>query len=215
MVQLLNHISSFSVLIPLLTSVYKYKRLNGELKVLAWLFMIAAIIEFALNISAIYGIHNIWISNTFMIAEGFVLFFVIGRWFDSEKAFKITMVLFTLYAIYWGYSTFIIGSIFTFNTTERTVKGIMLIFLSGFLLTRLATHEEIIVSRDYRFWIAFAILFYFSLTLIIFGTANLLFEDHLSVIYYTWIIHSIINIISNLLFAYGFVCYYRKMNSYS
>jgi hypothetical protein len=214
MFQWLIYCSSLSLLIPLFTSIAKYKRLNNELKFLTWLFIFGAIVELTIYISRGYKFHNIWIFNIFALVEAFVLFYIIGKWFNSSRMFKAAIFLFALYGLYWFYTTFITSSIFDFNSKEKTVKGILLIFLSGFLLFRLAENEEIKLISDYRLWITFAILFYFSLTLIVFTTANFLLTDHTKAMQYSWAIHSVTNIISNLLFAFGYLCYYRKTNSY-
>ncbi len=214
MIRWLAYISSLSSLIPVLSAAYQYNHLSKPLKLLAQLLVFGALVEGVNFILSHYKQNNLWLFNLYSITEGFVFCYLMGRWSDSKRMFIVSISLFFLYLLYWLYSTFIGGSLFGFNSHEKTIKGLMLIFLSGSLLIRISMDESIIMLSDYRFWITSAILIYFSVTLIVFSTATFGFEDHHRAMNYSWVIHSVINIISNLLFAYGFVWHYRKMNSF-
>lgn len=213
--QWLDYISTISVLIPLLASIYRYKRLNTELKLLSWLFIFASIVELINFISVRNHISNFWIVNIYSLIEGFVIFYIISKWINVQNMLKVTLILFVIYCLYWLYTTFFISSIFDFNSKEKTVKGLMLIFLSGYLLIRLSIDEKIVLYKDYRFWISCDVMIYFSITLIVFSTATVFLEDNHRAAYYSWMIHSIINTISNLIFAYSYTWYYRKTNSFT
>ena len=99
MTQWLNHISSLSILFPLLTALYKYRRLHNGLKFLAWLFIFGFTVELVINIAAVLKFHNLWIFNIFALAEAFVLIYIIGRWFHSSRMYKAAMFLFALYGL--------------------------------------------------------------------------------------------------------------------
>jgi hypothetical protein len=207
----LDYLSTLSILIPLGASLYKYRLLTAELKVLSWLFIFASTVEVINFIQFRSGINNLWIINIYVLVEGAIYLYVIGRWFDSVKLFRLTMALFAAYFIVWACTVFVSHGFFELNNQEKTLKGILLIILSGYLLIRISMEDSITMTQDFRFWILSAMLIYFSLTEVIFATASFVLENQPAV-HYAWAFHSIINIISNLLFAIGFACSYRKMN---
>jgi hypothetical protein len=209
----LNYLSSSSILVPLGFSLYRYKQLKDELKIVTVFFVIASLTEAILNITSLKMFNNLWLINIFSVIEAFTFCFVIGKWFNSKKMFRLAILLFILYFVYWLYSVLMNGDIFKFNGAEKSVKAFVLIFLSGCLLVRLSSHEETPILENYRFWIAAAIMIYFSITLVVYCTEAFLIDGK-GASYYTWIIHSVTNIVSNFLIAFGFLWYYRKMNSF-
>ena len=181
------------------------------MKILGVFFIFSTTIEFTLIILSEYGIKDIWLINVFAMLEGLVYFYVCGKWFQSEQMFRRVMFLFVIYFIYWLYTTFITGNFIEFNDKEKILKGILLIIVSGYLLIHISKEDSIMLAKDYRFWILSAILIYFSTSEVVFATANFVLENR-PAIQYAWAIHSVINIFSNLLFAIGFACSYRKMS---
>jgi hypothetical protein len=212
MLQWLYYVSSASILFPAIASVYKYKLLDNKMKILAWFFVLGALAEGVDSFLSIKKLNNMWMFNFYSILEGFVLCYVIGSWYHSKRWMRIAMTLFAFYSILWIYSVIVSKGIFEFNSNEKTVKGLIIIFLSGLLLVRLSMDENIRLTTDYRFWILSSILIYFSITLIVFSTATFFLEDHHIAMYYSWTIHSFTNILANILFAIGFIWYYRKVN---
>jgi hypothetical protein len=208
----LDYLSSFSILFPLAAALYGFRRLNFEMKLLGYFFILSAFVDVTLLITASFHANNLWLLNIFMLIEAAVYLFICARWLHSEKLFRSVMVLFVLYFLFWIYTTFVSGSFTEFNDKEKTLKGILLVLISGYLLIRISQEETIYLTRDYRFWVLSGILLYFLIGVIVFTTANYVLENHVKAMYYSWSIHSVINIISNLLFAYGFLCYYRKMS---
>jgi hypothetical protein len=211
----LDILSTSSILLPFLISAYQYKKLGSELRLLVFFFGFATVVEIVMFTLSRYHLNNLWLLNIFVLTEGFVLCYVLGKWLETRKIFLAAMILFSLYFIFWCLTTFGEQGIFEFNNKEMSFKSIILIFLSGYLLIRLSQEEDTFPLQNFKFWIASAVLIYFSVNLIVFATANFLLEDKFHAMHYSWTIHSIINIIANLLFAYGFLCYSPKINLYS
>ncbi len=211
----LDLLSAGSILIPAVISIAKFKKLNFELRVFALFFSFATAIEIASTVMSQCRMNNLWLINVYVLIEGFVLCYLIGKWFETKKLFALSMVIFVVYFIVWCYTTFLVRSIFLFNSKEMSVKSMMMIFLSGYLLIKVSLKDDEPLFQNFKLWMASAMLIYFSVTLIVFSTADFMLDDKYEAMHYSWTIHSIINIIANLLFAYGFVCYYKKTNSSS
>jgi hypothetical protein len=209
----LGILSSLSILFPFAAALYGFRLLNKELKLLAGLFIFSTAVEITSFITSYYRVNNLWLLNSYNLIEGFVFFYICARWFQSATVFKVLMTIFGLYVLYWMYSTVVASTIFDFNDKEKTLKGILLILTSGYLMLQFSKEETIVLTQDYRFWIIASILIYFSAGVAIFSTANYILEDNVKAMYYSWNAHSVINIICNLLYAYGFTWYYQKVNS--
>ena len=215
MAEILTYLSSASILLPAAVSFYYFPKLNSELKLLSVFFGIGVVTEAIVLSTSYFQVNNLWLINIFVLLEGFVLMYLIGKWFDSKRLFLVSMFLFVIYGIFWFITSLVSGNIFEFNRHEKTAKAIVLVLLSGTLLIRLSMNEQIDLLKDYRFWMTSAVLIYFAVTLIVYSTASLMLNVSHYLMHYTWSIHSGINIIANLLFTHGFVCYSRRMNSYS
>lgn len=209
-----NYISAFSIAFPVFFSLYAYRKLALEMRMLSWFFTCAAAIELIILVSAFLKVNNLWLINLYALAEGIVLLYVIGRWLKHPRLFSLSILILVIYAAYWIYSTWVLGSLYLFNSREKAVKAIFLILLSGHLLIRQSLTEDIIITNNPVFWILSAILIYFSVSIIVFCTATFVLDNKNMAMMYSWTIHSIVNIIANLLFAVGFICTYRKTNYY-
>lgn len=212
MKEILEYISASSILIPFFFAAYRFRTLKNGLKWLAILLFIATGTE-ALNVYMVFRhISNIWVMNLFSLIEAVILILIISRWLEKGKVRNFSFLLLVIYFLLWIYTTWN-STIFTFNSDEKSVKAFFLILLSGLTLLQLGKDENIILKHSYKFYILSAILIYFSLTLVVFGTVRYASRAHL--IEYTWMIHSVFNIIANALFATGFIWYYRRMNLFS
>ena len=210
----LDFISSLSIFFPLVIAVLNFRILNNELKVFAIFLCFAGAVEIITYVMSLYRMNNLWMMNIYALLEGVVFIWLIGKWLGSKKMNVITNGLLVIYIAYWCYTTFLPGDLMAFNSDELSIKAIILIILSGYLLVRLGLKEEVKLTGDFIFWISAGILIYFLISLVVFSSANIILDDSHRAMYFTWTIHSIINILVNLLFFYAFICY-RKTNLYS
>jgi hypothetical protein len=208
----LDYASSLSILIPALTAILVFGRLNAEMRILALLFIFAAFIEGLNFLSAANSINNVWLINIYSLIEGSILIFILSSWNKYrllKQAFNLALII---YVLFWIVTTLIINNIFHFNEVEKTAKGILLILISGIILMQNTRTESVKLFRSFVFWITSAILIYFSLTLIIFTTAIHLLNGNHEAMEYSWQIHSVVNILTNIFFANGLRWYYLRKN---
>jgi len=213
MINWLVYASSLSVLLPSIGAVLIWRYSSQEIRLLSFLFWFATIIELLNLLQINAGRDNIWIINIYSLIEGMLLLYLFGIWHLSKISKNAIWLALISYMLFWSYST--LDNIHQFNTGEKTFKGILLAIASGMFLLQFSFRENIILQQHYRFWFASAILFYFSLTVIVFTTANYILKNNIHAMKYGWQVHSYINIISNIMFANGFRCYYLKKSIYT
>ncbi len=208
-----SNVSLFSIFVPVAVAMPIFPRLTHPLKVLAILMVIAAFFELCNFYLYSHLKANQWVVNIYTILEMVGLVYICIVW-KNEKWYKITaLVLLGVFALSWIYYAFTSGIFSAFFTENLTQKSLSLTFLFGYLLIGLSVDDHIPVYHNYKFWISAALLIYFSISVVLWATRNLEI-DKTTMGTYTWYIHSYTNIFVNLLVAYGFICYYRKMKLY-
>lgn len=210
----IQYTAIISCLFPVSMYIFRFKKLEGAIVLLAIYFLIVAGVETAGIILASMHKSNLALLNIFSLIEGIILLQVIRKLTNSPKA-KIVLLLFMIvYILFWAYTTIFIISIDKFNTIENVLKGIFLILGSGFLLLQTSQNGELNLTQNWTFWFLAGILIYFSLTLVVYYSSSFVFNDNKSVMKLIWNINLIAVIIANSLFSYGFLCYFRKKSSY-
>jgi hypothetical protein len=89
------------------------------------------------------------------------------------------------------------------NSFTASVACIAYIFVSAWLLVDLERRRRIVLSRDFRFWVASGLLIYATGSL----TYFLFFDKVVS--YVLWGIHAFIDMIANVFYAFGMICQVR------
>ena len=151
--------------------------------------------------------NNLWIENGFVLLECVLLSLILIKSGLNEVS-RLVVYFIPAWVVVWTVSTFMFdGSFFKFNVYGHLVEAVVLVVMSAALLVRLSSQIDEDIFRDARFWIASAILILFAVNMLVYSLANYFFTELSSQAFLkVWVIHSISNIIANLLFSMGFVC---------
>lgn len=150
-----------------------------------------------------YKINNNLIADFFYLSEGLILIAFFYRVINEKEFYIPALFLSFSYLIYGLYTTFIDPGPESYNSNFRTGESLILQAISAYSLIKISKKEDINLTKDTSFWLSSGIFIYFSVNLVIFFTATFLFEDKVYTMSKTWIIHSIINIIANIIFTFG------------
>ncbi|MFQ5605077.1 MAG: hypothetical protein ACE5HS_17575 [bacterium] len=147
---------------------------------------------------------NIWLYHFYTLGEYCFLVLIFSSWQKNVVFKKVLRLSILMFAVIW-----IIAKIFfeKFDQPDNYTASLECVFLVGIAaLTMYEVHRESMKSlfRDERFWVASAVLIYFTGNLLSFALSNLIgnWSFH----------HSLLNIISNLFYAGGFVCFHHRLN---
>lgn len=207
----LNLVSGFSILFPLAVGSVKLKSLGKDYTSLFVLICISFIVEIISGILSINVHNNLWLGNIFGLIECFFWSFIIRQWLESKRIRAFIFSFLAVFLIFWTYTTFFVLDFYTFNNYARTIESVAFVFLSCFLLIAVSTDTTQVIFKNPKFWFGAALLIYFSVNLIVFGTVNYISSNHKLLMDNTWTIHSVTNIFTNLLFAIGFLCIRQKV----
>jgi hypothetical protein len=123
-----------------------------------------------------------------------------------KKLIKISIGLFWVFAIY----TFINSSLLDFPSISNGIESLLLILFATIVLLTLQPVNKISIYSLSEFWIALAILVYFTGTFIFNGAYNYLRHQDLDSAKAVFnLINSIFNCLFYILLSYGLLCFYK------
>ena len=205
------YISIASVLIPLCISVVHGKTMPDDLKPLRWILLISLTCDALAFFLVRYSINTHWIGNVYLICQFSILVWIFRKHFQSKKIADIFHVLFLVFCII--NISFFQGP-WLFNSVSNAVASLILIGFCIFYLYRLLNDLPIVHIQNFpMLWITFAILTYYGGNFFLFLVKNYLTYGDSGSHKMMWILHNLLNIAKNILFAVALWQSYRKVKS--
>lgn len=188
-------ISTLSILLPLLSSVIVYKRMNKTLKRLSIFILFSTITE-TLTIIYFENVwNNIWISHLYTFLQVPLLTWIYSSFIVGvrRKVMVFSCVLFLMFSIinliFWEDLT-------DFNSNQRYFAAVVILMFCFFYFVEVFIEAKIVrIELEHLFWMSSAILIYTAGTLFLFILREELIEalddDY-------WNLNCILNIILNI-----------------
>jgi hypothetical protein len=175
-------------------------------------FILAAITEVVLFILMKLKINSMPVANTFSIAQFFLLSTGMVFWVNRPGLRKVLQFITCLIALVLA--IYVLGTLHkkVFDTFSITTENVLLMILSAVILVQLTGDSSQFLFKNHKFWFAVAVFLYFSVSAIVFATANFLLEDQVYLRRYTWVINLVMSIIANMLYLKGILCLPMKKN---
>lgn len=202
------YISGYSIFIPIIAGLIKFKALSQVQRVLFFYLIIAALTEVASLTLRTQNEKTLQaIQNVFTIAEYFFIFtlFYLELHFKVLRIFIVGMCIICL-AIFCA-SFYNFNLLFFRNDFTTTIESVFVIVLSVifFFIKINADHKKPELIEYPFFWIATALAVYFATALVIFVKNSYLVE-HADEFRFYHTMQRLINILSNILFTIGLCC---------
>lgn len=182
-------------LVPLYIGLYRFKKLDKNLKLIFYLVLIGILISFSMIYFGMTYRFNSWLMHIYTIVEFILISYFYYRLF-SQKIFRtIILILFGIFSV-----IVILNKIFleTFDKIDNytlTIESIIILIITSMFLVDYLIKHLIVNIRDYRILLTIGYMIYFGGNLFIFTLSN-----EVSGI---WIVHNIIYIL--LVAIYSFV----------
>lgn len=204
------YLSILSVLIPLSLAVLQWKKIPREITELRWLLVAGLVFDIIGRTLGMLSINNLWVGDAFMFIQFTVLLYIFSKQFSAKTPFVITYATIVCFYIV---SLFFLSSAMRSLVRSNAVDGLVLIVVSILFFFKLLSELKVInIHRLPVLWISFATLFYYSGNLFVFLAATYLETDqHYLRVF--WILHNVLNIIKNILFAIGLWQSYKLVRS--
>ncbi len=206
--------SLLAALLPLFTGVTFFHRLNKVTTPFLFFFYYVVLSESFSFVLSRYSTNTLWWMNINQLLE--LIFF---GWFFLTWITENAKIWFTGFLIiflpYWIYSTCIINDFYTPNSFAHAIECLVIVLLAGIVLIRLSKSTAISLFRNPQFWLASGAMIYFSFSVLIYAIYQVIVNNNYKASLFepVWILHSFMNIFSNLLYSIAFLCPVRTFKS--
>ncbi len=210
---LLAYLAGLSGGVPCTSGLLRWRSLSSDLRILAVLFtvnFVAMIVQIALSRK---GVNNLWISHFYSLIEFLCLTWVFAEWQVTGWKRKLLHHSVLGYIIFW-----VLSKLFLEDLTRQPYYTV---FLSKIFFTAWSIQLLHLISGETkaqlfslpRFWIVSANLISSSGSLMFYSLRTTIDKLPLEGLVIAYGIHWIIMILSNAVFAAGFLCKARPRNS--
>jgi hypothetical protein len=185
---------------------FRYRSLPHPLRILEWFLVVTlgvVVMEFML---ALFHVHNLWLSHFYTLIELMFIVLLYSLWIKQKRTRSVLLVSFLVFVVFWIVSKFTFEPFSINDGWMGTFSKVLQITFSALLLVEIVKENEIAWMNDMRLWVVTGIVVYASGTFFLFALFNRMLQispDRLRLI---WSLNWILMIISNLLFARGFLC---------
>jgi hypothetical protein len=207
---LVAHLSSLSILVPLLIAVSTRRCIDREFSLLVVVLVISAVTDAILFILVTQGINNWPLGNLYILFQLAVFYFVFEKHYHNPWV----RIAFFGFMVFSMANYFFIETPQKFNVNSTYVGGIFMILIASHYLYRVLKDLPVERIQDYpMLWIAFGVLIYFAGTLFLFLFNNYLMTHQPGNHKVIWILHNLLNLSKNIFFAIALWKNYRLKTS--
>ncbi len=196
--------SAFSVLVPVVAGIIRYQRLDKALKVFAWFIFLSLLFDAAFVYTANRGINNLVLSSLFRIIQYAAFSMLFYYSFRSRIIRKGIMAILICFLFFSVVNLLFLQGASQFNTWTQGISCILLIlFVLLFFFELFKAGKVKRLERYPLFWVASAALLYFAGSMFLFIFSNLVLAVSNEALDGLYSIHSVINMVANIIYAIG------------
>lgn len=207
MLSVLNSVSVLSGLLPIGAAGLRYRSHTRVLRLLAWFFVVAGLFDLLSLVAKFWDIQNLPLFQVFAVVN---LLFLSALYYHTLQGTVLRQFVRVAAGLILGitlYSALLPGGVKQFPSLSMTAQCVLFIVLSLFYFYQLLHQPTVVaIENNPLFWINAGVLIYFSGNLFLFMLQEWISrtpELHLN---NYWAIHSVANILANLLYAAGLLC---------
>jgi len=208
---LIAYFSFGSVIVPLSIAIAHWKKMPEELKPLGLLLLLSLASDLLSIIFIQYSFNTYLIGNIYMITQFFLLIWLFRIQLSTKRTTTIILLFSGLFCIV---NITIFQGPWVFNSVSNVMASLILIGFCLYHFYRLLSDLPIVhIHHLPMLWISFAILTYYGGNFFLFLVKNYLLYGEAGAHKLMWILHNLLNVIKNFLFAIGLWQSYRKLRS--
>lgn len=204
MIPLGNALSAISSLIPVATGIYFFKRLNTGRKRMLYFFILTAYVELSNIWLVINKIDPVVQQNIYMLVEFSFFILVFCNWIKGKVSLLLCSFCFVLFLTFWLFHFIHDKGLKNFAESAGIVESVLITLWAVYILVVLSIYTESPMIRNYKFWFAASTVIYFSVNSLLDYLLALLRNGYPGYSFELWDLHSTVNIINNVLYAYVF-----------
>jgi len=185
---------------------FRYRNLPRPLRILEWMIIISTVGVIAELIFASLHIHNLWMSHFYTLIELVCVTLICSSWMKQRRNRLLVLLCLSMFIFLWIISKFTFEPFSLLDGWTSAISKILQITFSGFILVDVVKESDIVWTDDPRLWIAGGVIIYAAGTLFWFALFNKMLQNSPERLMQVYSLNWILMIISNLLYARGFLC---------
>lgn len=210
----LIELSSYSLALPLLPAIVRYKHYPKELRFVCWYVFIGVFTEVISDILWTYRISNLFMLHLYVPASFTALFFFYKTLLHTLVK---KYIWYSIAAVFYGFTvinSIWIQDIHTFNSYAINLEDTIIIVLAILSFYKISTELKVPHLENYPvFWINTGLLFYYSGSLLVFTLSNETSSFSKMIRTYLWSIHALFNVLMYVLMTIGLWVYRKNRKS--
>jgi hypothetical protein len=208
---IIAYTSFFSISVPLIVTFIGWKLNWSQFRPLCLLLIFSALAD-SLSIWLLRQSSNTYIIlNIFLITQFSLLVWLFRRQFDERKFIDFVHGLFIIFAFV---NLTMFQGLWVLNSVTNVASCLILIIVCLFYFYKLLVELPTIHIQELpMFWISFGVLIYYAGNFFLFLVNNYLNHDQNGPHRYMWILHNLLNVTKNMLFAIALWQSYRRSKS--
>jgi len=205
------HSSFGSVFIPLSIALVHWKKAWDDLKPLCLILILSLASDLLSLLFIQYSFNTYLIGNIYLSVQFSIILWIFRKQLPYPHVTDIILLLFILFS---SINILFFQGPWIFNSVSNVVASLILIAFSLFYFYRLLNDLPIVhIQHLPMLWITFAVLTYYAGNFFLFLVNNYLIYSESGPHKLMWILHNLLNITKNILFAIALWQSYRKVRS--
>ncbi|MGB2868422.1 MAG: hypothetical protein WBD36_08225 [Bacteroidota bacterium] len=202
--------SLVSQIIVVIAAARTFRNLPVEMRILAAYFGFSLFVGLLQMILALNRIQNLWTSQFSLPIEFTLLMLVFYYSAEDPTLRKILFAILLIFVAFWSSSISVFGLLRTSHTYFKTATSAVLVLASCYILARIAAKETETIFAQAMFWVATGSVMYFGGTIVLFALSGAIFKSSLLTMRLAWSMQSVLNVVANLIYLRGFLCFRQK-----
>lgn len=198
-------LSIVSGVLPVIAALFNYRHLNHVLKIAALYFLISTMFDWGDEIASHYHVvNNFPAIHAFIIISLLFYTIIYYKAFSSLLLKRMVFILSTIGILILIVSTIFFEGFMDYPSIANTVLSMIAIIFSLVYFYQLLNRQEFVhIEKQGLFWVNAGVLLYFATNIFLFMLFKRILEHHQEDFY---MIHTVTNIIANVLFTVGLLC---------
>lgn len=189
--------TSLLLIIPFITGLIKFERLNSHLRIIFYLISFGLFTNILMIFFGIVYKNNIWLGHIYTIVEFFLISFFFLNLFDKPIFKRIISILISIFVVIVFINKIYLEQIQKIDNYSLTISAILLLVISSMYLVEYISKNMLIDVKSYQFLLTIGFMIYFGGDLFIFALSN--------EIKGIWIVHNLISTLLTLIYTLVFL----------
>lgn len=208
-----SYISMGSIIVPLVIAVLHRKSMSTDLRPLYFSLSISLICDVLAYFMARNSLNTHWVGNIYLATQFFLLVLVFRNQFSNRRIVDFILAIFILF---FAINISFFQGPLIFNSISNIVACLILIaFCLSYFYLLLNNLPIVHIQHLPMLWISFGVLTYYGGNFFLFLVKNYLTYGEAGSHKIMWILHNLLNIAKNILFAIALWKSYRKVKSFT